>query len=345
MVLLGESRATLNVLSISPRLVLLCTLSLIVAISGIYMVQADEVVVVVQPLSHLSGCVQLSQVARGDSIPFLMNVTYTSGLAAGQPMVNGTVQIHLATGAVLNAFYNTGNKLWAYRFDIPWDYPTGPLGYYVTVENAQFAVNMIWTPVNPYGFVVVVPTNLASSVQALGATGQEVSTATLGQTIRISAKVKLPLSGEGYATQISGRTVYVPGGGGLLNASLASTVQASVGRGIFNATSGDFSDYTASKVLLSYDTATGDWVGSYTFKQGDAPGIYQLGIFASDKSSPANTGYALSNAVALGLEKIVENRITSEVVPVWVYGVSGAAVAIAAASLVFTLVRTRRKPN
>ena len=310
------------------------------------MVQADEVVIVVQPLSHLSGCVQLSQVARGDSIPFLMNITYTTGPAAGQPMINGTVRVHLATGAVLNAFFNAGNKLWAYRFDIPWNYPTGPLGYYVTVENTQFAVNQVWNPVNPYGYVVVVPTNLATSAQALdGTTGQEVSAATLGQTIRLSARVKLPLSGEGYATQLPGRTVYVSGGGGLLNATLASTIQATVGKGTFNETSGDFSEYTASKVLLSYDTTTGNWVGSYTFKQGDVAGVYQVGVLASDKSSPANTGQALSNAVAFGLEKVVETRVTSEVVPVWAYAMAGGSIAVAAMSLGFTLVRARRKPN
>ena len=327
------------------RLVL-CTLLVLVTVLGIQMVRADEVVIVVQPLSHLSGCVQLSQVARGDSLPFLMNITYVTGVAAGRPMTNGTVQIHLATGAVLNAFYNGGNKLWAYRFDIPWDYPTGPLGYHVTAMNTQFGVNQTWTPVNPYGFVVVVPTNLATSAQALdGTTGQEVSAATLGQTIRLSARVKLPLSGEGYATQLPGRTVYVPGGGGLLNATLASTVQATVGKGSFNETSGDFSEYTASKVLLSYDTTTGNWVGSYTFKQGDVAGVYQVGVLASDKSNPANSGNALSNAVAFGLEKVVQNNISTEVVPVWVYAVAGGSIAVAAGSLVFTLVRARRKPN
>ncbi len=259
-------------------------------------------------------------------------------------MINGTVQIHLATGPVLNAFYNGGNKLWAYRFDIPWDYPTGPLGYYVTAENSQFAVSQTWTPVNPYGFVVIVPTNLAASAQALDVTtGQQVSAATLGQTIRLSARVKLPLSGEGYATQLPGRTVYVAGGGGLLNASLASAVQAVVGKGNFNTTSGDFSDYTASKVLLSYDTATGNWVGSYTFKQGDVAGVYQVGILASDKSSPANTGHALSNAVAFGLEKVVQQNVPTETVPIWVYAVAGGSVVAAAISLAFTAVRARRK--
>jgi hypothetical protein len=239
----------------------------------------------------------MSVVARGDSVPFLINVTYTS---TGKLMTNGTVQIHFANSKLLSARYSGSSKLWTTAYLVPWDHPTGPLDYYVTASSVDGAVGY-WTPVLPYGVITIVPASLHIVANALDAkTSESLSSASQGTTVRIVATVALPLPGEGFPTQVLGEAPPVDGAGMLLNSTTASKVQAVFGQGTFNMTSGKFSNYTGSTIPLTYDSSSSRWTGSYTFKQGDPAGLYEVAVVAADRSSPPNTSFSLANPLTLG---------------------------------------------
>ncbi len=253
--------------------------------------------IVVEPVSHLSDCVQMSEVARGDSIPFLINVTYT---ATGKVMTNGTVEVHVGNSPTLKARYSGSHKLWAVVYNVPWDHPTGPLSYFVSARSVDGAQGL-WRPINPYGFITVVPASLHVSADTLDAkTGTSAYAASSGDTIKIMATVALPLPGEGFPTQSKDGVPDVDGSGQALNATAASKVQAVIGQGTFNATAGTFLNYTASTVNLSYDATSSKWVGSYTFKQDDPSGLYTVVVVAADRVSQPNTGYSTGNSLTLG---------------------------------------------
>lgn len=253
--------------------------------------------IVVAPVSHLSDCVQMSEVARGDSIPFLINVTYT---ATGKVMSNGTVEVHVGNSPTLKARFSAGSKLWAVVYNVPWNHPTGPLSYFVTARSADGAQGL-WRPINPYGFITVVPASLHVSVATVDAkTNKPAYAASTGDTIKIIATVALPLPGEGFPTQSKDGSPDVAGSGQTLNGTTAAKVQAVIGQGTFNATTGTFSNYTASTATLSYDPASSKWVGSYTFKQDDPSGLYTVVVLAADRVSQPNIGYSTGNSLTLG---------------------------------------------
>lgn len=258
---------------------------------------AQQLTIVVQAVSHLSGCVQMSVAARGDSIPFLINVTYAS---TGLPMSNGTVQVHLLNGRVLQARYSGATKLWAAVYLIPWNNPTGPLDYYVTASAVDGSYGT-WKPISPYGFITIVPANLhvvASVVDEK--TNQTVDSVSREITIKIIATVALPLPGEGYPTQVTSEPAPVDGAGRVLNATTVSKVEAIVGQGTFNATTERFTGFTASSITLSYDVASSKWVGSYNFAQSTPPGQYEVIVLAADRASPPNTNFSVANTITLG---------------------------------------------
>lgn len=251
--------------------------------------------IVVQTVSHSSGCVQMSIAARGDSIPFLINVTYAS---TGKLMSNGTVQVHISN-TLLNARYSGSSKLWTTAYLISWDHPTGPLDYYVTATSVDGAVGY-WRPILPYGLVIIVPASLHVVAGALDAkTNEPISSASQGTIVKIVATVALPLPGEGFPTQEAGEPAPVDGAGMLLNSTTASKVQAVVGQGTFNVTTGKFSNYTASTIPLTYDSASSNWTGAYTFKQSDPSGLYEIAVVAADQASPPNTSFSFANALTL----------------------------------------------
>lgn len=253
--------------------------------------------IVVQATSHLSGCVQMSVAARGDSIPFLINVTYAS---TGKPMSNGTVEVHMENQRLLKARYSAESKLWAVVYPIPWDHPTGPLGYYVTVLSVDGATGL-WKPIAPYGLITIVAASLHVAARAIDAKSNEpVYSASQGNTVKIVATVALPLPGEGFPTQREDETPQVDGAGTLLNSTLASKVEAIVGQGEFNATTRQFSNFTASTITLSYDDASSKWIGSYVFKQSDPAGRYEIVVIAADRASPPNTSFSFTDSVTLG---------------------------------------------
>ncbi len=256
-----------------------------------------QLTIVVEPVSHLSDCVQMSEVARGDSIPFLINVTYT---ATGKVMINGTVEVHVGNSPALKARYSGSHKVWAVVYNVPWDHPAGPLNYFVSARSADGAQGL-WRPINPYGLITVVPASLHVSEDTIDAkTGKPVYAASSGDTIKITATVALPLPGEGFPTQSKDGSPDVDGSGEPLNATTASKVQAVIGQGTFNATAGTFLNYTAATVNLSYDATSSNWVGSYTFKQDDPSGLYTVVVVAADRVSQPNTGYSTGNSLTLG---------------------------------------------
>jgi hypothetical protein len=283
--------------------VLFLSTSLIVAGNVTASAQAtqagQQLNIVVQSVSHLSGCVQMSVAARGDSIPFLINVTYAS---TGKAMSNGTVEVHVSNGQLLKATFSTSHNLWAVVYPIPWNHATGPLGYYVTAQSADGAVGL-WEPITPYGRLTIVPATLHVDASAIDEkTNEPIQTAPEGSTIKILATVALPLPGEGFPTQTKGSEPQVDGAGMLLNSTTASKVEAVVGQGTFNSTTGQFSNYTASTVTLSYDDASSKWTGSYTFKQNDPSGLYEIAVIGADQASPPNTGLSFTNAFTLGTQ-------------------------------------------
>jgi hypothetical protein len=257
--------------------------------------------VVVQAVSHLSGCVQMSVAARGDTIPFLINVTYAS---TGKTMSNGSVQVHMSNGKLLNARFSNSSKLWAAVYPIPWDHPTGPLGYYVTARSADGAVGS-WEPITHYGTLTIVAANLHVNAKAVDEnTNEPVQTVTEGSPIKILATVALPLPGQGFPTQTSDSEPQVDGAGMRLNSTTASKVEAVIGQGAFNATTGQFSNYTASTVTLSYDDASSEWTGTYVFGKNVPSGLYEIAVIGSDRASPSNTGVSFTNTVTLGTQNI-----------------------------------------
>jgi hypothetical protein len=283
--------------------VLFVSTSLIVAGNVTASAQAtqagQQLNVVVQAVSHLSGCVQMSVAARGDSIPFLINVTYAS---TGKTMSNGTVEVHISNGQLLKGRFSNSSKLWAAVYPIPWNHPTGPLGYYVTARSADGALGS-WEPITHYGTLTIVPASLHVDASAIDEkTSEPIQTAPEGSTIKILATVALPLPGEGFPTQTRGSEAQVDGAGMLLNSTTASKVEAVVGQGTFNSTTEQFSNYTASTVTLSYDDTSSKWTGSYTFKQNDPSGLYEIAVIGADRASPPNTGLSFTNALTLGTQ-------------------------------------------
>ncbi len=253
--------------------------------------------IVVQAVSHLSGCVQMSVAARGDSIPFLINVTYAS---TGLPMTTGTVQVHVFDGRLLQARYSGATKLWAAVYLIPWNNPTGPLNYYVTASSVDGSYGT-WKPISPYGFITIVPANLHVAASVVDEkTNQTIDSVSGGTTIEIMATVALPLPGEGFPTQVTSEPAPVDGAGRLLNATTASKVEAIVGQGTFNSTTDRFSDFTSPSITLSYDVASSKWVGSYTFAQSAPSGQYEIIVVAADRASPPNTNFSVANTITLG---------------------------------------------
>jgi hypothetical protein len=253
-----------------------------------------------QPVDHLAGCVAIEEIARGDSIPFLVNVTYVSN---GQPMSQGNVNVTLSNGATLKLFYNGGSKIWANAYDIPWNAATGPLGYTVVAEDNQSDVS-VFKPVSPEGLLQIVPANLhVNATIEDPTTNQTVTSVSSGQTVKIEGFVAYPLPGQGFPTQkaLPPSDAPVLGAGELLNSTLVSNATAVVGIGTFNATSGTFSQYTSGKMKMSYDSASQSWTTTYTFKSGQPTGLYQAAIMANDTSSPSNSGYSLSLATAFGI--------------------------------------------
>jgi hypothetical protein len=268
-----------------------------VTVSGAAPQAAEQLNIIVQPVSHLSGCVQMSVAARGDGIAMLINVTYAS---TGVVMSNGTVEVHVANAQLLRARFSAGSKLWTALYVIPWDHPAGPLDYFVTARSVDGAVGL-WKPIRPYGLITIVPANLHVAASVVDEkTNAPVYSASWGTTVKIVASVALPLPGEGFPTHIPEEPSQVAGAGAVLNTTLASKVEAVVGQGMFNVTTGRFSNFTASTIPLSYDEASSMWVGSYTFKDGDPSGLYEVAVVAADKSSPPNTSFSLSNGVTLG---------------------------------------------
>lgn len=259
---------------------------------------AEQLNIVVQPVSHLSGCVQMSIAARGDGIPFLMNVTYAS---TGKKMTNGTVQVYLHD-RTLKARYSATSGIWSALYLVSWDHATGPLDYYVTAKSFDGAEGF-WRPIEPYGLITIVPASLHSEVSVVeDKTSQPAYTASVGTVVRIIASVALPLPGQGYPTQVEEEPPQVDGAGRLLNATSASEVEAIIGQGTFNSTTRKFSNYTSPEVDLSYDAASSKWVGTYTFQQSDPEGQYQIVIVGADKSAPPNVGYSAPYSLTLGAQ-------------------------------------------
>jgi hypothetical protein len=275
--------------------VIFCGAALASASSPVY-ADTSQLNIVVEPVSHLSDCVQTSEVARGDSIPFLINVTYS---ATGKIMSNGTVQVHVSSYDPLKARYSSGTKLWTAVYNVAWNQKAGPLDYFVTALSADGASG-IWKPINPYGLITVVPTNLHVTLNATDpSTGKPVYTASPGDTIKIVASVALPLPGEGSPTQSPTASPDVAGAGQPLNDTTASEVQAVIGQGTFNATSGTFSEYTAPSIKLAYDPTISKWIGSYTFKQSDRAGLYTVIVSAADRVNQPNVGYSTGDSLTL----------------------------------------------
>lgn len=259
---------------------------------------ADHLNIVVQPVSHLSDCVQMSVVARGDGIPFLINVTYAS---TGKGMTNGTVEVYLPD-RTLKARYSADHGIWAALYLVSWDHATGPLDYYVTAKSFDGAEGF-WRPIEPYGLITIVPANLHSEASVVDEnTNEPVYTASVGTAIRIVASVALPLPGQGYPTQVEEASPQVDGAGRLLNATSASEVEAIIGQGTFNFTTRQFSNYTAPEVDLSYDSASSKWVGTYTFQRSDPTGQYQIIIVGADRSAQPNVGYSSAYSLTLGAQ-------------------------------------------
>jgi hypothetical protein len=270
----------------------------------------------VLPISHLSGCVAVGEIARGDSLPFLINVTYS---ATGKPMSNGTVKIQLSNGASLKARYSSGEKYWSTAYPIPWNASTGPLGYTVTATD-NVSNTVVFTPISPYGLVQIVPANLyVNATIEDAATNTSLSTVSTGQTVRVVAFVAYPLPGQGFPTQKSGEPPTVAGAGLLLNNTLLANATAVIGTGTFNSTGGTFSQYTAAKVPLAFDSKSQSWTGKYTFNSSEPTGFYQAAVMAQDKASPSNQGYSVSSVVEFGV--IPQNVIDSSTVAFLAAGV------------------------
>jgi hypothetical protein len=206
----------------------------------------------------------------------------------------------MSNDELLKARFSTSSKLWAVVYPIPWDHPTGPLGYYVTARSTDGAVGS-WDPITHYGTLTIVPASLHIDASAIDEkTNEPIQSISEGSTVKVLATVALPLPGEGFPTQTRDSEPQVDGAGMKLNSTTASKVEAVIGQGDFNSTTEQFSNYTASKVALSYDEALSKWTGSYTFKQNDPSGLYEIAVIGADKGNPPNTGVSFTNTFALG---------------------------------------------
>ncbi|MBI2183891.1 MAG: hypothetical protein HYU39_02915 [Thaumarchaeota archaeon] len=230
----------------------------------------------------------------------------------------------------------------------------GNYGKYESYPQIKSGANVL-----RFGFEVI-PAPLTVTPQIIdAATGKPATTALKsGQNLRIEAKVTYdhPLGPLGRETAVG----YI----GLLNASRGGVVIAKLGWGFYNQTSKSFGGSNQAKnpgglianVPLSYDQASGRWTGTYAATGSEPKGDYLLIVDSRDSASPPNTGIGTAKLAppVETVEKVVEKtttttvektatatvekpvdrfvekpvQITSEIIPLWAYGVMGALLVV-----------------
>jgi len=270
---------------------LILAAALIVPLQAIGISAAPALTFNVQMIAHLAGCVDRNQVMRGDQVIWLIKVAN----AAGQEITSG-LDITVFVGKYqVKAAYSAGTKYWAAPLAIVWDMPTGNLPWYIVAKDAQGAVTE-WKPATYTTAQVVDPTS-----------GNPVTEARAGSSLRIGAKISRPLRGDSYPYGLreGQSTIWAKGARELTGAGLTETkgtpltqdvtVRAIIGQGSFVQGTQTFSGGVLATVPLTFDLAREIWRASFAVPAGVAPGSYTVAIVAKDKFD--NTGFGLSTIV------------------------------------------------
>ncbi|HEY3246731.1 MAG TPA: hypothetical protein VGK88_00385 [bacterium] len=249
----------------------------------------------VQMVAHLAGCVDRNQVMRGDQVIWLIKATN----AAAQEITSGLDMTVFVGKYEVKATYNPGSKFWAAPLPIVWDMPTGNLPWHIVVKNAQGTLTD-WKPASymTNRLLTIIPGPIKVDAQLTDtASGNPVTEARAGASLRIGAKISRPARGDAYAYGKADRELTGTGIVATKGAPLTQdvTVRAIIGQGSFAQGTQTFSGGVLATVPLAYDLAREIWRASFTVPAGAAPGSYSVAIFAKDKFD--NTGFSLSTIV------------------------------------------------
>jgi len=291
--------------SLARVAVLILAAALIVPLQAIGISAAPALTFNVQMIAHLAGCVDRNQVMRGDQVIWLIKVAN----AAGQEITSG-LDITVFVGKYqVKAAYSAGTKYWAAPLAIVWDMPTGNLPWYIVAKDAQGAVTE-WKPATymTSRLLTIIPGPIRVDAQVVDPTsGNPVTEARAGSSLRIGAKISRPLRGDSYPYGLreGQSTIWAKGARELTGAGLTETkgtpltqdvtVRAIIGQGSFVQGTQTFSGGVLATVPLTFDLAREIWRASFAVPAGVAPGSYTVAIVAKDKFD--NTGFGLSTIV------------------------------------------------
>jgi len=206
-----------------------------------------------------------------------------------------------ALGNVTGAFLGITRALkapplWHHAWKLPWNAPTGSQRFYLNASDGMGNFGSAVTGTAPFPRVAIVPDILVVTSRIMNGTGGETVTFAPGETLRIEVEAR-------YDDKEAHETVDDPNPvdpyNGPLTTARGGQVKAHIGWGAFNATSSMFAN-TLTNLTLTFDPATGKWVGTYTIPANTQNlTAVQAVITASDIASPANTGTAFSTQFAI----------------------------------------------
>ncbi len=178
---------------------------------------------------------------------------------------------------------------WHTVWFFPWDAPVGTTVFTVNASDGQGNTGSARTGTYWNTAVNIGPAVLTMSVKLLNETGTEAITFQPGGKITVEAKVA-------YSAHNAHNKVFA----GPLTPTRGGVVNASLGWGFFNATTGKFNE-TLTNISLTYDQDAAVWRATYTIPAGTANiTSLQAVIFATDGAgTPPNSGKAFTTMFSI----------------------------------------------
>ncbi len=243
------------------------------------------------------NCIYINGATRGVKMFPRFYISYAS---TGAPFTNNTVGAYvtytLPNGTAVNATWHKPNTVsqssvgfFIGKYQINWnDTYVGPWNPNATIGDAAGNIAKYHYIGVPF---VISPAALSMSITLVNSkTNQTLDGLANGTSVTIYAVISYPAAAEP-----------VPGFVGPLDTTnRGGSVDAVVGWGYYNATSGAFGNAKSpggeiAKVTLTYTGKSGVWEGN--FSSNSVPAIktgtsYEVVVNSQDKASPPNTGFA-----------------------------------------------------
>jgi hypothetical protein len=312
------------------------------------------------PYADVHNCQLAEEFQRGDGIIARGYVRYASnGL-----IVNGTVTPTAkgnVTGTMLGSTkalnYNNAHFFWRAAWQLPWDQAIGVFQFTVDASDGQGNHGVGTSPAAGfYGSLKIKPAILPTDVWTENATSGAKTTAFYpGETVEI---VAYPYYDQhlNHNYNFTDTNATVKAQDYRLGPDRGGAVTATVGYGVFNATSNTFATQLAAPTM-TFDSATNTWRGTWVVPAtGAFAGNITVKVFATDGAATPNAGSGWAVFAALPTPEpvtvtntVYENRTVNQTVEVAppgsmqgmvAYGLAGIALA-AGAGLGFVLAKRR----